>query len=400
VQQHSLQAIVLDGNQRSALATVRSLGRRGIAAAVAESRTGSLAAASRFCRFELVYPDPATAPDDFVAWLVKTTAEHPEAVLLPMTDMTVPLVLQAAATRPDLRTALPSAAAYHAVSDKGRLAQIAHDVGVRTPATVRVSRSTLATLDTGSFQYPIVVKPRMSATRIGAITTKRGVRYASNRSELLSCIAQMLADDTDELLIQEYVEGHGAGVFALYERGEPRLFFAHRRIREKPPSGGVSVVCESVALPEQGVTIARKLLDSVGWHGVAMVELKIDTHGQAWLIEINARFWGSLQLAVDCGADFPWLVYQIARGEPLEIQPNYTVGNRLRWWLGDLDNLYARLRDSQWTPTLFQKALAMGEFLVPWSPRMRYEFLRWNDPAPSIAAFRQYVGALGRRRAG
>jgi predicted ATP-grasp superfamily ATP-dependent carboligase len=398
--QHTFQAIVLDGNQRSALATVRSLGRRGIAVAVAESRTGSLAAASRFCRSELVYPDPATAPDDFIDWLGKTAVEQPEAVLLPMTDMTVPLVLRAAATRPSLRTALPSEAAYHTVSDKGRLAQIANDVGVRTPATVRVSRSTLTSLDTSAFRYPIVVKPPLSATRIGAITTKRGVRYASNPSELLTCIARMLADDTDELLIQEYVEGHGAGVFALYERGEPRLFFAHRRIREKPPSGGVSVVCESVALPEQGVTIARKLLDSVGWHGVAMVELKIDTQGQAWLIEINARFWGSLQLAVDSGADFPWLIYQIARGESPEIPPNYSVGKRLRWWLGDLDNLYARLRDSQWTPTLFHKARAMGEFLVPWSPGMRYEFLRWNDPAPSLAALRQYVGALGRRRPG
>jgi hypothetical protein len=103
--QHTFQAIVLDGNQRSALATVRSLGRRGIAVAVAESRTGSLAAASRFCRSELVYPDPATAPDDFIDWLGKTAVEQPEAVLLPMTDMTVPLVLRAAATRPSLRTA-------------------------------------------------------------------------------------------------------------------------------------------------------------------------------------------------------------------------------------------------------------------------------------------------------
>ncbi|HEY0340553.1 MAG TPA: ATP-grasp domain-containing protein, partial [Steroidobacteraceae bacterium] len=196
----------------------------------------------------------------------------------------------------------------------------------------------------------------------------------------------------------DFVEGQGAGVFGLYDQGKPLFFFAHRRIREKPPSGGVSVLCESVPLPGDGVTAARKILESLQWHGVAMVEFKIDAAGRPWLIEINARFWGSLQLAVDSGADFPWLLYQLATGVSPDVPRDYAIGNRLRWWLGDLDNLYARLKDRRWTPTMQHKMAALFEFLQPWQPRTRNEFLRWSDPAPSITAFRQYVAATFRGR--
>jgi glycosyltransferase involved in cell wall biosynthesis/predicted ATP-grasp superfamily ATP-dependent carboligase len=397
---YSIQAIILDGDQRSALAALRSLGRRGIGVAVGEAHAGSLAASSRFCRLELRYPDPTTAPADFVLWLRQMDTRYPGAVLLPMTDVTVPLVLEAAPELKHLRTALPPLAQYSAASDKRRLAEIASGLGVRAPRTEPVSSATLAALDYQGLRYPVVVKPRQSTMRVAATTRKRGVRYASDPDSLRNILREMLLEPEDELLVQEYIEGHGAGVFALYDHGVPKLFFAHRRIREKPPSGGVSVLCESAPLPEEGVALARTLLDAMRWHGVAMVELKVDSDGHPWLIEINARFWGSLQLAVDSGADFPWLLYQLALGEQVAPTAQYAVGNRLRWWLGDLDNLYARLRDPRWTPTLPRKILAVGGFLLPSSHRTRYEFLRWNDPMPAMSALRQYVGALRGRRKG
>ena len=396
--QPAASAVVLDGNQRSALTTVRSLGRHGVNVWVAEASTAALAATSRFCRSTLTYPDPATSPQHFTTWLEDLNARLPGAVLLPMTDVTVPLVLQAASRLPALRTALPSLESYEAVSDKYQLFLQARQAGVRVPETAIVSQATRGELANRTFSYPVVVKPRRSAMRLGTGTTKRTVRYARDAADLKRVVTEMLIDETDELLLQEFVEGHGAGVFGLYEQGQPLFFFAHRRIREKPPSGGVSVLCESVPLPADGVEAARKILDSLQWHGVAMVEFKIDAAGRAWLIEINARFWGSLQLAVDSGADFPWLLYQLATATRPDVPDGYAIGNRLRWWLGDLDNLYARLKDRRWTPTTRHKVDALSDFLRPWQPRTRYEFLRWNDPVPSITALRQYVAATLRGR--
>lgn len=361
---------------------------------VADSVATPLAAASRFSKGALLYPDAATAPGAFLQWLEDLGRQRPETVLLPMTDLTVPLVLQAGERLGRLRTALPTPVAYETASDKYELFELARKVGVRTPETFVVSRHNAASLQTGTLEYPLVIKPRRSAERSSGGITKRPVRYARNAREFDEIAASELVHEADELLVQQYVTGFGAGVFGLYDRGKPLFFFAHRRIREKPPSGGISVLCESTALPAEGIAAAQRLLEALQWHGVAMVELKIDSQGQIWLIEINARFWGSLQLAVDCGADFPWFLYQIASGRTPAIPPDYAIGNRLRWWLGDLDNLYARLRDSRWTPTLGAKIGALGAFLSPWQPRTRYEFMRWNDPGPAMAALGQYLTAF------
>jgi predicted ATP-grasp superfamily ATP-dependent carboligase len=386
--------IVLDGNQRSALATTRSLGRRGVRVIVAEVEKHPLAGSSRFCSATVICPDAGTAPQAYREWLQNLDRQYPGAVLMPMTDVTTPLILQSRALIPQLRVALPELHAYEAVTDKLRLFELAKAANVRVPATMVVTRGTLEQLRAEDFEYPVVVKPRQSAMRLDTGMAKRGVRYAGNARELKLIVAESLLDDSDELLLQEYVTGQGAGVFGLYAAGKPLFFFAHRRLRERPPSGGVSVLSESVAVPEEGVAAANRLLEPLQWHGVAMIEFKIDSQGRLWLIEINARLWGSLQLAIDSGADFPWFLHQLATTGTASLPGQYTIGKRLRWWLGDLDNLYARLRSRGGSGSKMKKLSAIGEFMLPWQPGLRYEFLRWSDPGPALAAFRQYAEAL------
>jgi hypothetical protein len=59
--------------------------------------------------------------------------------------------------------------------------------------------------------------------------------------------------------------------------------------------------------------------------------------GEALFLEINPRFWASVRLAVSCGVDFPFLLYQVARGRPVIPVHEYAVGQRCRWLLpGDV----------------------------------------------------------------
>ena len=87
-----------------------------------------------------------------------------------------------------------------------------------------------------------------------------------------------------------------------------------------------------------------RMLGPIGWHGVAMMEYKQDRRtGEFVLMEVNGRFWGSLQLAVDAGVDFPFLACQLARGVPPEAPRAVRLGVKNRWLLGDLDHLLLRL---------------------------------------------------------
>jgi predicted ATP-grasp superfamily ATP-dependent carboligase len=204
------------------------------------------------------------------------------------------------------------------------------------------------------------------------------------------------AFEAHPFVVQECVQGTGQGVFALYDNGEPLAFFTHRRLREKPPRGGVSVLSESVPLDPVLVSHARALLDKVRWHGVAMVEFKVSDNRTPYLMEVNTRFWGSLQLAIDAGVDFPWMLYRMACGEPVEPVRKYRAGLRLRWLLGDLDWLYLVLRDRDYS--LPEKVRAVGDFCWPHPLRTRHEVNRWKDLRPAWCELKQYVADLFRSR--
>jgi predicted ATP-grasp superfamily ATP-dependent carboligase len=170
------------------------------------------------------------------------------------------------------------------------------------------------------------------------------VHYAHDESDLWRLYAEHDYLAGYPSLIQERIVGPGTGLFVLFEHGTLLTAFCHERLREKPPSGGVSVLCESVPVPTELTDDAVRLLGPLRWHGVAMLEYKRDLRTRdRFLIEVNGRFWGSLQLAVDAGVDFPYLGFQLALGRRPDVPATFRTGVQNRWLLGDLDNLLSRI---------------------------------------------------------
>lgn len=193
--------------------------------------------------------------------------------------------------------------------------------------------------------------------------------------------------------MQEFVPGSGAGIFALYNQGKPVTFFAHQRMREKPPGGGVSVLSQSVLPDPQMLAMAKRLLDAGKWHGVAMVEFRVTPDGTPYLMEINTRFWGSLQLAIDAGVDFPYLLYRSCRGDDTPAVNQYRIGRRLRWLLGDIDSLYLMLRDRR-NFSLRQKLQRLLQFCTPHPFSTKHEINRWHDWRPALFELQRYLNDL------
>jgi predicted ATP-grasp superfamily ATP-dependent carboligase len=202
------------------------------------------------------------------------------------------------------------------------------------------------------------------------------------------------------LLVQERITGQGAGIFTLFNQGKPIVFFAHKRLREKPPTGGVSVLRESIPLDQGMKNHVVKLLSRLNWHGVAMVEFKLEEKtGIPYLIEVNGRLWGSLQLAIDAGVDFPYLLYKMALGElPDELATDYKTGVRSRWLLGDADHLYMRLltNGSYLPPHYPSKLKCIMDFLKLYEKNTRYEIESFSDPGPWLYEVKEYIRQLFR----
>jgi hypothetical protein len=124
-----------------------------------------------------------------------------------------------------------------------------------------------------------------------------------------------------------------------------------------------------------------------------MIEFRVTDAGVPNLMEVNGRFWGSQQLAIDSGIDFPWLLFQLVTGATPVATPDYTRGRRLRWVLGDVDNLILQLRSGGTDGG--GKARAAAHFLQTFlDPSCRQEVFRWSDPRPGLREIRHWLSAL------
>lgn len=383
------RVLILDGTQRSALAATRSLGKR-VEVVVAAEETPCLAGRSRFASAALSYPPPARRPEEFQAWLAAECQRGGYEMVLPLTDATVPLVL---ARREEIEpwAALPfvDLATYELASDKRRLLELAEGLGLPVPKSLFVEDPAKLSADDVSLRYPLVVKPQSSKTWLGGRLFEAGAAHARSPEELERLLSTHPVLSRVPVIIQERVEGVGVGLFALCQEGRPVRLFAHRRLREKPPTGGVSVLCESVAIEPRVRECGLRLLEALKWHGAAMVEFRLGPDGTPYLMEINARFWGSLQLAIDCGLDFPFDLYRIARGERLEPAERYQLGRRGRWLLGCLDHYYLRLKGMPLS--------ANGAASSSGGPTCDFVFRR-EDPGPFLWELKTWLAqALGRR---
>lgn len=398
-----MRILVTDGNTRAALAITRSLGRAGHEVRVGANTLDSLADASRHCQARVCYPDPDRYGQAFVDFIGDYVAHEAVDVLLPVTDITT-LTIDAHRARMPSGCALPfpDLDTVKTVADKAAMMTLAEQLGVDIPRTLTLGSAADPAASAQNLNFPLVIKPCKSrvATETGWIYT--AVSYAHDAAELQRLLGN-LDPRVFPVLLQEKIVGPGMGVFICTNRGRVLAGFAHQRLREKPPSGGVSVLRESVALDPLAFEFSARLLEELKWDGVAMVEFKRDVRdGRPKLMEINGRFWGSLQLAIDAGVDFPRLLIDSLERLPEQPQLDYRTGVRTRWLWGDIDALMLRLfrpaAQLDLPPDAVSKTRYLRDFLASFiDPATRLEVERLSDLGPAVYESLDWLGNVLRK---
>lgn len=306
-----MYAIVLDGELKSALAAVRSLGRAGRVVTVGSQRGTAMAGFSRYAKSRFVYPDPKSNQDNFVAHVVKAASAFPEPpVLFTFSDATFLTVMAHSKELSAVcKLILPPMSAVGVAFDKAETYTLARKLNIPTIAELDPLAVT---------EYPVVVKPKTSvswATGEGKFGT---AEIVTDAAELLAATERVRAQ-TDELpIIQEFILGTEYGVECLTFEGEVSKVFVHKRVRSLSPRGGAATVKTAVLQDPHMVSMVqhtRTLIAELKWSGPIMVEWKYDAKaGVPKLMEINGRFWGSLPLPERMGISFVLGYDVLARG--------------------------------------------------------------------------------------
>jgi predicted ATP-grasp superfamily ATP-dependent carboligase len=382
-----LPLLITDGEQRAALALTRSLGRAGFPVFIGSAIRHPLASASRFARASALLPSPLTDPSGYSRAVERQLEQWRIRMLIPVTDASMLALLPRRRCLKDVTIPFGDAATHRNLSDKASLLSAAAELGIAVPRQRLIrDREESANADLGGLTFPVVLKPARSVAAEGEHLVKSSVGYAVNVAELHAHLRSYPAA-AFPVLVQERIVGPGVGVFLLRWKGRTLATFSHRRLREKPPAGGVSVWCESIAADPRLVAHSTALLERFRWEGVAMVEYKYDAaRGIPYLMEVNGRFWGSLQLAIDAGVDFPSLLVRAAYGDQPGPEPEYRVGVRMHSWWGSVDHVIARLRHSAaelaLPPGAPSRARVVADLISLCAPSERGETLRADDPRP------------------
>lgn len=367
------RVLVTDGEFKHTLGIVRSLGARGHDVhLIAASRRAPAVHSRWVSRWHPAPPAGAPAYDERLLAIA--------ASLAPVSLIPVGSGAWAAAHR--LRDRLPDGVglaiappdSFEIANDKRRTADLARRLGVRVPAERAVTSAAEARAATAELGLPLVLKS-------GREEGRKVLRYVRRADEAPAAFEAVARGAGGNVIAQEYVAGEGFGWSALYWNGVRVRACTHRRVREWPPSGGTSACAESVPDAPAVERAGAALLDALRWHGVAMVEFKGDLANPA-LIEINAKFWGSLDVALAAGVDFPGDLAALMEGRTLPPQgPVKSV--RFSWPLGG--DLWHGLFRPMSLPRVLWDAISPGvahSFRPDDAAPHVWEALQWARSAP------------------
>jgi predicted ATP-grasp superfamily ATP-dependent carboligase len=391
-----MRILLTDAKNRSTLAAVRSLYKAGHILYVICSSKSAISAKSKYTFKSHYTVSPIEDPHGYIWKIKKIILKERIDILIPMSDASIAAVNYHRKEIDDIALVgciKPEAA--EGLLNKYRLFKLAKRLRIPIPKTFFIKdRSDFEQIVKEIYEFPIIVKPAYSKQIKKDRIISGKVKLIWSIKDLQSYLYNLTCPYP--LLLQKVVNGPGIGLFTLFDHNEHKVLFSHERILEKPPSGGVSVVSVS-RLVEAGLADnAQKLLSAVNFKGVAMVEFKKDiVNGGYKLMEVNGRLWGSLELAIWCGIDFPTLFVNMITNNEVNAKKNqldYQKDMQLIWLLGTLDHLLIRMKKGDPIFNNFHPKIQAIRSMVPFSSaKNHYDVLRLDDLRPFLYEVKDYI---------
>jgi D-aspartate ligase len=360
------------------LQTARILSDRGVRVVGVAADRRHLACRTRACE-QVVIAD--TAGEELIAALQQLGAAlGTPAVLFPCTDQSVMLLSRHRRALEDAyHVVLPEHDVVERLMDKARFTRYAQEHGLAIPPTRFVSSEADARRAAEELRFPVVVKPALKTSRWQEHKLAKVYR-ASSPSRLMSLFRELSAW-TEELIVQEWIEGADAELFSVNcyfgADAEPLATFVARKLRQWPPEAGTSSLGEEIRNDEV-LQETLRLFRAVGYRGLGYVEFKRDARtGRSYIIEPNVgRPTGRSAIAEAGGVELLYTMYRDAIGARLPAaRVQHYTGVKWMYFRHDLQSALAYLLRGKLSPRDWRRS---------WSGRKVDAVWDRSDAAPFV----------------
>ncbi len=249
---------------------------------------------------------PTIASGKYIYALLRLVRKEKVDLLVPLLDLELPLLAEAADRFADLGCcALISApSVIRTCRDKMATYRALTEAGIDTPATWPWREL----IKRKRHRFPYYLKPRRGSAAVGNFVVK-------NRDELMT-----FGRRVSDAIVQEFVEGteYTLDVYTGFD-GRPRCVVPRKRLEVRSGEVSKALIVKDPAVMTIGCEVAKALQ---ACRGVITVQCMVTADGRIRVIEINPRFGGGVPLAIHAGADFPrWIMAELVGKKP-RIGPN------------------------------------------------------------------------------
>jgi predicted ATP-grasp superfamily ATP-dependent carboligase len=293
--------------------------------------------------------------------------------------------------------ALPAAKVVEDLVDKKRFAILTDRTGFPSPRSVSFGQAEDIPSVVASLGLPFIAKARIRGDLCSAGIPKTLIVQDDAGCELLA--ERLRAEPGGMWLAQTYIAGddecHVSVAVCMEDSGQAIATFTARKRRQTHGGAGVGT-CVVSAHDEEATALAVEFLRTVGYVGVAEVELKRDVRtGLPYLVEVNARLWSQAMLAAACGYNFALMQYDLALGRTP--RPNARSYGEVMWqdvW----DDFYWSFCREGYRE---QGRVSVLAWLSDTLRARAHPYASWRDPGPFARRVWGLVGeVLSRRRSG
>ena len=207
---------------------------------------------------------------------------------------------------------------------------------------------------------------------------------------------EVLRQRYTRVLVQGFVPGKGTGAYFLVHQGKIVQEFMNRCLHEVPHTGGYCSLRDSwwhQAMMED----ARTKIAHLGWEGVVMLEYRWDPDtDQFWFIEINARFWAALHVALYAGVDFPKMLLDLFHGGRVQSTDTFPLGLQVRYTIPfEVGYVASRWKDKR-LPLLSRLGSIAGWFARFVNPKIFSDLYFPGDRALYFRQWKRFLADIFR----